>query len=381
MRHLTARAVSMWRCQGLAKGMGKWWEEVVRSRKAMKAISMWKCSVSGRAWRTWEMRVMERRRLYAAASRAIRHWVMRKCAKVLEKLWQEVCRTRIAKRVAVNFLRKVLCRAWRSWEASVHFSGENEEPCSCNDGTCPKCGREFEERRDDDQMEIKPVTFYEEGGFVGLEVTEVPPHQVKSIKDLVDKNFVRHDEPGYCNPHIIPGDRILQVDGMEAEHIQLTTLHNLLRGPLHSTVTLLMARSDTGERYTVVALRHGYHSFEAHVSSFESTEVNGNVARRPQDPLGILPPLYAGRPRVSELYAHERNAQVTAADLYSSRRSAASGQSPADLYSSRRSAASGRSPAKSPRLTQPWVPEVEAQNQSWEEGIIASSKPPHMRIQ
>jgi hypothetical protein len=32
-------------------------------------------------------------------------------------------------------------------------------------------------------------------------------------------------------------------------------------------------------------------------------------------------------------------------------------------------------------LTQPWVPEVEAQNQSWEEGIIASSKPPHMRIQ
>jgi hypothetical protein len=53
----------------------------------------------------------------------------------------------------------------------------------------------------------------------------------------------------------------LQVDGSDAEHVPLAALHAMLRGPLHSTVNLKLARSNTGAEYTVVVLRHGFKAF------------------------------------------------------------------------------------------------------------------------
>jgi len=105
-----------------------------------------------------------------------------------------------------------------------------------------------------------------EGGFVGLQVSETPPHQVKQVDDFVDINFVRHDAPGYLNDRIMPGDRILQIDGKDAQHTDLQSLKDMLKGPLHSTVTIKLSRVDTGENYDVVALRHGFRAFGRNVS-------------------------------------------------------------------------------------------------------------------
>ena len=64
------------------------------------------------------------------------------------------------------------------------------------------------------------------GAFVGLEVTHEPPHRVVQVDDLVDSNFVRHDEPGYTNPVVDPGDRIIAIDSTMCEHVSVRHVHS-----------------------------------------------------------------------------------------------------------------------------------------------------------
>jgi len=109
---------------------------------------------------------------------------------------------------------------------------------------------------------FQPAFHSNQGGFVGLIITSAPPHRVKRVKDLLDQNYIRHDQHGYRNPPIAEDDRILQVDGVEAEHVDVDTLHRMLAGPLHSIAVLTLARRSTGEVYRVEALRHGEHAFD-----------------------------------------------------------------------------------------------------------------------
>ena len=53
----------------------------------------------------------------------------------------------------------------------------------------------------------------------------------------------------------------MQVDGGNAEYVPIAALHAMLRGALHSTVNLKLVRTNTGEEYTVVTLRHGFKTF------------------------------------------------------------------------------------------------------------------------
>lgn len=253
-------------------------------------------------------------------------------AKAFIKWWREVCKTRIANRAVANFMRRNMCKAWRSWEINVAGKRDNVAS-SCCDGICPQCGRSFEEHEEhqEHQEEVQEIQRElkiggesgEEGGFVGLEVSESPPrHQVRKIDDLVDKHFVRHDELGYCNPRMSIGDRIVRVDGKEAEHVDLNTLHNMLRGPLHSTVTLSLARSDTGECYTVVALRHGFRAFDplAKNSIYNSKNSIYNSLRSPTD-------LYNSQRSASD----NREVFRVAADLYGSHRSLRNAQDDTEI--------------------------------------------------
>jgi len=294
LRNLKAKTLQRWLNIVLSKAFTKWFEELVRARKARKAVKMWRNHTLGRAWRTWQFKVMDLKRLRGLMSKALRRWKNRalsqawqswydehiKCVRLMElkaqvlmrwqkrtmtkayqKWWSELRRSRIARRTVANFMRKTLCKTWRTWEGNVAPPGKN--------GVCPVCGKKdedndgsWEEAMHEHEQIEKELAVTEEGGFVGLQVTEVPPHFVKQVNDLVDRNFVRHDQPGYRNPKIVPGDRILQVDGRDAEHATLDALHKMLKGPLHSTVLLSLARVDTGERYTVEALRHGKYSFD-----------------------------------------------------------------------------------------------------------------------
>jgi len=215
-------------------------------------------------------------------------------------------------------------------------------------------------------------------------VTEVPPHFVKQVNDLVDRNFVRHDQPGYRNPKIVPGDRILQIDGRDAEHAPLDALHKMLKGPLHSTVLLSLARKDTGERYLVEALRHGKYAFDG---------PNG----------GLYDP-----PPMSDLLKDaisQRSASIYSASIYSSQRSDRSAQSAvdvynthrtqdrrtaSDLYASQRSVGSGRatpvgtgttgrasSPTGFPAPTEPRV----LTPRGGSHGVVSSTIAPSMRFE
>jgi hypothetical protein len=66
-----------------------------------------------------------------------------------------------------------------------------------------------------------------EACFAGLEVTRQPPHAVVAVDDLVDPNFVPQGKPGYSNPVVRVGDRILAVSGRPAEHVPVQELHGI----------------------------------------------------------------------------------------------------------------------------------------------------------
>ncbi|MGB1597128.1 MAG: hypothetical protein ACPIOQ_30490, partial [Promethearchaeia archaeon] len=96
-----------------------------------------------------------------------------------------------------------------------------------------------------------------------MQVTAGPPHAVVQVDDLVDVNFVRHDEAGYCNPRIDVGDVLFEVDGTPAQHVSIQTIHQLFAGELHAPVTLSLVRAQTGQVYQVTVLRHNFHSFDS----------------------------------------------------------------------------------------------------------------------
>ena len=100
---------------------------------------------------------------------------------------------------------------------------------------------------------------------IGIAITPLPPYRVLHVHDLVDKNFVRYDEPEYLNPEITAGDRLVNVNGRWIENLDHQTIVSMLQGPLHSTVTLTLARADSGLIYEVEALYHVQHSFATHI--------------------------------------------------------------------------------------------------------------------
>jgi hypothetical protein len=103
---------------------------------------------------------------------------------------------------------------------------------------------------------VQPALNTFECGFVGLVVTSSPPHRVKRVHGLLDRHCVRHDQHGHRNCAILEDDRILQVDGVNVERMDITTLQSMLCGPLHSTAVITLARHSTGEVYRIEALRH-----------------------------------------------------------------------------------------------------------------------------
>jgi len=99
--------------------------------------------------------------------------------------------------------------------------------------------------------------------YCGLEVSDHAPYRVLAIDDLTDPYFVVQGMPGYSNPTVMPGDRIVSIAGKSVEHISLQELHGLLRGHLHSTVDIVLARHDNpSDLYRITVLRHRFHEFD-----------------------------------------------------------------------------------------------------------------------
>ena len=75
LKHLTSRALSMWGNRELAMTMGKWWGEVLRTRKAVKVLRTLIHRTMGKACNTWKAMVKETRWLRSVVEKAARRWM------------------------------------------------------------------------------------------------------------------------------------------------------------------------------------------------------------------------------------------------------------------------------------------------------------------
>jgi membrane-associated protease RseP (regulator of RpoE activity) len=98
-------------------------------------------------------------------------------------------------------------------------------------------------------------------GFVGLVVTQEPPHAVREVHDLVDTGGIVQGAPGYHNERVEVGDFIMAINGQDVRRLPLDDLHALLRGELHSTVDIMLQRKQTMAVYGVKVQRHRPHEY------------------------------------------------------------------------------------------------------------------------
>ena len=147
----------------LAKALEKWYDELVRARKALKVALMWRNHALGRAWRQWTFYVWDKQRLRALSERVVARWKFRTLSKAWEawyehhiqiamekegnaelerlkkmmarmamKKWMnaslarawnkwrhELRRTRLGKKVAKRWTHRTLSKAWVSWGTMV----------------------------------------------------------------------------------------------------------------------------------------------------------------------------------------------------------------------------------------------------------------------
>ena len=120
-------------------------------------------------------------------------------------------------------------------------------------------------------------------GSVGLVVTRDPPHRVLEVADLLDANGVMQGEPGYSNPMLQAGDRLVAIDGIQVEMMPIANVHALLRGAIGTKLQLDVARGS--QPFSIVALRHLPHR-------------GGDLT--PRNPVPSTPRIAASRQRLLE---------------------------------------------------------------------------------
>jgi C-terminal processing protease CtpA/Prc len=99
-------------------------------------------------------------------------------------------------------------------------------------------------------------------GFIGLVVTQQPPHAVEEIHDLVDMHGKLQGSAGYQNEQVEIGDLIMAINGEDVRNLSVDDVHGLLRGELHSCVDIMLQRKRNMAIYSVRVLRHRAHEFE-----------------------------------------------------------------------------------------------------------------------
>ena len=119
-----------------------------------------------------------------------------------------------------------------------------------------------QKRKGEEARKLSDVNLHEVAGsngqsccLIGLEVTKRTPHVVTLVDNLMDKNGVLQGESGYENSVVFPGDRLMQIDGSQAENVGVQQLRRMLMGARHSLVRLTLARYGSDEKYAIDVLR------------------------------------------------------------------------------------------------------------------------------
>ena len=72
----------------------------------------------------------------------------------------------------------------------------------------------------------------------------------------MDENLLQQGMPGYRNEIVMPGDSILEVDGIPCQHYTVEKLNQLLQGIKYTLAEIVLARRNTFDRYKVRVIRH-----------------------------------------------------------------------------------------------------------------------------
>jgi hypothetical protein len=96
------------------------------------------------------------------------------------------------------------------------------------------------------------LALVEQDVFVGLVIKKDPPHTVISVDNVIDKNYVAQGMPGYANLHVMPGDRLVAVDGQKC-YSECFAIHDLLKGEPNTIVELTLARGN--DAFTIEVMR------------------------------------------------------------------------------------------------------------------------------
>ena len=68
------------------------------------------------------------------------------------------------------------------------------------------------------------------------------PHVVQHVADLMDAQGLMQGQQGYHNKHVMPGDHIIAIDGVNVETKDIGFLHAAMRGNYMTAVSLTLRR-------------------------------------------------------------------------------------------------------------------------------------------
>jgi hypothetical protein len=96
----------------------------------------------------------------------------------------------------------------------------------------------------------------------------------------VDVHYVRQGTAGYSNVDVLPGDRLVAINGLTCGHVGIQRIQQLLRGARDSAVELTLVRKRGDELYSVRLRRHRRFEFQDYdAPSVESRELQAAVNR------------------------------------------------------------------------------------------------------
>jgi len=96
----------------------------------------------------------------------------------------------------------------------------------------------------------------QDDGQIGLIIERSAPHAVIVVDNIVDSNYVRQGMPGYSNEEVLPGDRLVAVDGHRCVSESIEHIYSMLKGRAGTEVELSLSRRDSFELYKVRVMRH-----------------------------------------------------------------------------------------------------------------------------
>ncbi len=101
-----------------------------------------------------------------------------------------------------------------------------------------------------------------------------------AVNDIVDVHYVRQGTAGYSNVDVLPGDRLVAINGLTCGHVGIQRIQQLLRGARDSAVELTLVRKKGDELYSVCLRRHRRFEFQDYdAPSDESLELQAAVKR------------------------------------------------------------------------------------------------------